>query len=60
MKHPRNKRLFPQNVTEENKKEQYPFRNQEVFQVNFASGEAYKKSAIPFSQRLLNEWTNSK
>ena len=60
VKHPRNKRLFPKNVTEENKKEQYPFRKQEVFQDYFASGETYKNSANPFSQRLLNDWTNSK
>ena len=33
-------------------------REREKFQVNFAHGEAYRKSAIPYCQRKLNEFTH--
>ena len=50
VKHPKNKRLFPlRNTTAKN------IRREETFEVNFASGEKYLKSAIPYCQRLLNE-----
>ena len=35
-------------------------REREKFQVNFAHGEAYKKSAIPYCQRKLNEFTQGR
>ena len=58
LKHPRNNRLFPiKNIGESDK---HDIRNRETFEVNFASGGAYKKSAIPFCQRLLNEHSQSK
>ena len=50
LKHPRNCQMFPRNVN--NIKQ---VRNQEVFKVNFARTEQYRKSAIPYCQRKLNE-----
>ena len=50
IKHPKNNRLFPPNPTF-NKR----VRFSEPFQVNHASTETYKKSAIPFCQKLLNK-----
>ena len=48
LKHPTNNRIFPLN-------ENMHTRNSEHFKVNFAHTEAYKNSAVPFCQRLLNE-----
>ena len=45
IKHPRHSTMFPLN----------PPRSKERFTVNFARTEAYKKSAIPYMQRLLNK-----
>jgi hypothetical protein len=53
LKHPRNSRLFPLNPSFLN--EPHEGRNREKFSVNFASTETYKKSAIPYCQRLLND-----
>jgi len=39
LKHPQNQRMFPK----------------EPFAVNFARTEAYRRSAIPYCQRLLND-----
>lgn len=50
VKHTRNSRLFPFN-TEQTQN----VRNREMFQVNFAKTSAYKKSTIPYCQRLLNK-----
>ena len=50
-KHPRNRRLFPLNQS----KSQHFVREKETFKVNFAKTEDYKKSAIPYCQRLLNK-----
>ena len=44
------KKIFPLN----NKKENKETRNKEKYVVNIARTERYKKSAIPFMQRLLN------
>ena len=33
----------------------YDLRNTDKFQVNFAHTENYKKSAVPYCQRLLNQ-----
>ena len=55
-KHPRNKRLFPINPVSND----HNIRDKETFQVNFAKTETYKKSAIPFCQRLLNDHVNRK
>ena len=49
-KHPKNSRLFPVNPSYNNR-----VRGSEPYQVNFASTETYKKSAIPHCQRLLNQ-----
>ena len=46
--------IFPRN--ENNIKQ---IRNQELFKVNFARTEQYRKSAIPFCQRKLNEHLRS-
>ena len=54
VKHQRNQRLFPL----KKKSSQYYTRDNEVFQVNFARTEDYKKSAIPYCQRLLNNYYN--
>ena len=52
-KHPRNSRMFPLNSNWSI--EGNMVRNREVFEVNFARTEQYRKSAIPFCQRKLNE-----
>ena len=51
VKHCKNRRLFPLNPSTS----QHFVRKKEVFQVNFANTEDYKKSAIPHCQRLLNK-----
>ena len=35
-------------------------RNREQFKVNFARTNAYKNSALPFCQRLLNDYHRDK
>ena len=50
LKHPRNHQLFPRNG-----KNFKQIQNQEFFKVNFACTEQYRKSAIPFCQRKINE-----
>ena len=50
LKHPRNCQMFQRNVN--NIKQ---VRNQEVFNVNFVRTKQYRKSAIPYCQRKLNE-----
>ena len=55
IKHERNSLLFPLNTT--------PGifnRQSEIFTVNFSSGSAYRDSAIPFCQRLLNKYFHDK
>ena len=49
-KHPTNSHMFPTNKSNEKQ-----VRNREPFQVNFARTEQYRKSAIPYCQRKLNE-----
>ena len=51
LKNPRTARLFPMNPNQNN----HLVRSHELFKVNFAKTSTYKKSAIPFCQRLLNE-----
>ena len=51
VKHPRNRRMFPMIEN----KESCELRNRNMFQVNFARTSTYKKSTIPFCQRLLNK-----
>ena len=51
IKHSRNQRLFPVN----NRIHGQGLPSKEVFEVNWARTEKYKKSAIPFCQRLLND-----
>ena len=50
VKHDRNSRMFPRNLVTS---ERY-VRYREIFHVNFAKTSTYKKSAIPFCQRMLN------
>ena len=51
LKHPTNKKMFPLNpVTSD-----HYIRDRELFHVNFAKTSTYKKSAIPFCQRMLND-----
>ena len=49
-KHERNRRMFPANPQYNNR-----VRGSEPYQVNFGNTERYKKSAIPYCQRLLNK-----
>ena len=49
--HEKNRRLFPLNPI----KTDYEVRNRELFKVNFARTTAYKNSAVPYCQRLLND-----
>ena len=51
LKYPKTAKLFPLRPTNETN-----VRDPEVFSVNFAKTSTYKKSAIPFCQRLLNEY----
>ena len=46
--------MFPKNLSKSTVK----IRNKELFYVNKANTERYKKSAIPFLQRKLNENSN--
>ena len=52
--HERNQRLFPLNP----ESSEHDLRKQEVFHVNFARTSDYMKSAIPFCQRMLNDYCN--
>ena len=52
IKHPINKKIFPQNPNLN--QEGMEIRSREVFVVNHARTESYKKSAVPYCQRLLN------
>ena len=51
VKHPKNSRLFPVN---ESLQVDPQTRQREIFKVNFARTESYRKSTIPTCQRLLN------
>ena len=53
IKHPTNHRLFPKNTNQE--MNGMEVRNRERFEVNFARTESYRKSAIPYCQRILNK-----
>ena len=57
VKHENNKRMFPQNINANNTME---VRSREKYVVNFAHTNAYKQSAIPYCQRLLNAYEVSK
>ena len=50
LKYPVGERMFPRSLQHDQN-----IRNHESFQVNFAHTESYKKSAVPYCQRLLNE-----
>ena len=56
VKHSRNRKMFPLNKIEHG----HNIREQEIFKVNFARTEKYRKSAIPYCQRLLNEQESKK
>ena len=58
VRHPRNSRLFP--FKKEGVYDDQYLRKSETFEVNFASGSIYKKSAIPYCQRLLNSYVAKK
>ena len=51
VENPKLKHMFPK------VEKKYNTRNKETFKVNFAHTDRYKKSAIPYMQRLLNEIT---
>ena len=51
-KHPRMRRIFPFNSFQSS----HYTRDREIFHVNFARTEDYRKSAIPYCQRLLNKY----
>ena len=56
IKHERNQKLFPLNSNFGSMNT----RHSERFEVNFATTEAYRNSAIPFCQRLLNNHFQTK
>ena len=49
LKHNKNKRIFPANPNYNDRT-----RESEPFLVNFAKTESYRKSAVPYCQRMLN------
>ena len=49
-RHPENQKMFPPNIVQSTQ----ITRERESFHVNFAYTEAYRRSAIPYLQRLLN------
>ena len=53
LKKQKTSRLFPERTIQEG--DQHFIRDREIFEVNFASGDTYKTSAIPYCQRLLND-----
>ena len=57
LNHPKHNRLFPLNPSISN--ENNEVRSREIFEVNFAKTGSYKKSTIPYCQRLLNTYFNS-
>ena len=56
IKHTKNIRIFPKNPSTS----EHFIRNKEIFQVNFARTDDYRNSAVPFCQRLLNNYFNEK
>ena len=56
--HPVYKDMFP--VNPQVLSPTYKTRNSEHFKVNKANSESYRKSAIPYIQRLLNHYERSK
>ena len=56
--HPVYKDMFP--VKPQVLSPTYETRNSEHFKVNKANSESYRKSAIPYIQRLLNHYVRSK
>ena len=52
IEHPQNSRMFPYNESEYD----INMRREELFKVNFARTESYRRSAIPHCQNLLNEY----
>ena len=56
IKHERNKKMFPVNKNVGN----VNTRRNETFTVNFAATTSYRNSAIPYCQRLLNEYFKAK
>ena len=57
IKHPENQRFFPENPIVNT---QIATRDTEAYIVNFSRTEAYRKSAIPYVQRLLNKHVKEK
>ena len=55
VKHPKNSRFFPLKTPND-----YSIRTSDKFKVNFASRDYYKNSAIPYCQRLLNDFYHNK
>ena len=51
-KHPKMEKLFPL----KKEKSTHYLRQKEIFEVNFASTTSYKNSAVPYCQRLLNQY----
>ena len=58
LKHPVQSKNFPPNRNLNNNNTEV--RNREQFHVNFARTQQYKRSAIPYCQRLLNNHFNEK
>ena len=56
VKHSKMSRIFPLNPLQNS----HNTRDKEVFQVNFARTEDYRRSTIPYCQRLLNQYYDGK
>jgi hypothetical protein len=56
IKHTKNGRIFPQNPSTS----EHFIQHKEIFQVNFGRTDDYKNSAVPFCQRLLNNYFTGK
>ena len=56
LEHTRNQRIFPVNTRTHGQ----GLVSKEAFEVNWARTEKYKKSAIPYCQRLLNKHKKAK
>ena len=55
LKHPKDMKMFP-----DNDECDHDLREEEKYHVNFARTSGYKKSAVPYIQRLLNQHSSYK
>ena len=58
LEHAQHKNMFP--LSEKYTNDMHGLRKQEKFQVNFAAGQKYKSSFVPYAQRKLNQYVSEK